>query len=1158
MPKILALFLFTFLLLPKTVNAATNNAFVTIVNPVRGNEFWSLKDQQPTTNIQQSYSIIKQNQLQATWLLRFDALTDQAILKEVRGMDVGQEIGIFLEITPQLAQRAQVTYNAGPTWHAAGSVFLTGYSQEDRRKLIDALVAQYRQVFSKNPAAVGAWWIDGYSLSYLKEKYNIQAAMVVADQYTTDNYQIWGQYWSTPYYPSKANALMPAENDDRKLDVPTIQWATRDPFNAYGNGVFDSTYSVQANDYIPYHSLGIDYFEKLLGVYLHPALGKLGQVTVGLENDFSWQKFGGEYTKQLQLLANLAKRRELSIVTMSSFATAFREQIGPQNTPQYVIAKNPLGGAGNVVWYMSPYYRVGWFYNDKGSVIRDMRLYFDHKEELCLLKACNELNFAYSDSKALDEVTFGENWVLDEGEVKDISIEPQDDNVRITYKNSIGNTREIVFKPHDVSVDGKSQSASEAIIKAVDVFHLSDKRIPPPHESFSSPWFGIAKGLLQYLLILVALIYLPARTILKLLRIYIEDQFFIAVVLAVGISLFTILSLLFGIMHLNGFFVAPLAILAIYGVVKYPVRTMQPNQNGESSSLSQIMKKQIRKEDMITVALILIGTCFISLAVVKSGMPKSYGLGFWGPNGHDAIWHLSLIEALQKQIPPQNPTFAGISLSNYHYFFDLFVAGIAKISSISSLDLLFRFVPVTMALLYGCLIFTLTKRLSNSMVAGWFALFFAYFGGSFGYVITYARDHIFGGETLFWAMQSASFLLNPPFAISVILLLAGLVFLLEWFKNPSKMLLIPLFLLLGVIAQFKVYAAIIIIAGIGLVGLYQLVRHRELKALILAIGLSITNGIALLSNTKITEGLLVFSPFWLIHAMIDSADRVFWERLTLARNSGSMGKLILADAIGLLLFVVGNLGTRVIGFFSFLKNRQNDTHVNYVYTILVIAALVGLLFPLFFIQKATPWNTVQFFYYTILFFDIFAAIALAKVINVLMLRPRPLQLITFIIVAVVLILAVPTNRSVFETYLPDRAPARLSFGELKALTFLKHQPDGIVLTYPTNEKLRLQFQEPIPLFAYTTTAYVSAFSGKPTYFEDEMNNEIIGTDISQRVVGQQEIFKNTNADFDKGFLRKNNIKYIYLPKLLKSHIDEGTYGVKNIYSSDEVVIYEVL
>jgi len=68
--------------------------------------------------------------------------------------------------------------------------------------------------------------------------------------------------------------------------------------------------------------------------------------------------------------------------------------------------------------------------------------------------------------------------------------------------------------------------------------------------------------------------------------------------------------------------------------------------------------------------IVLLGMISQSLTVVKSGLLYSYGMGFWGPNGHDGVWHLALINELTRHFPPQNPVFAHFSLSNYHWLFD--------------------------------------------------------------------------------------------------------------------------------------------------------------------------------------------------------------------------------------------------------------------------------------------------------------------------------------------------------------------------------------------------------------------------------------------------------------------------------------------------------
>ena len=107
------------------------------------------------------------------------------------------------------------------------------------------------------PTSVGSWLTDSFSLAYMKEKYGITANLGCSDQFSTDGYKIWGQYWSTPFYQSKYHAGIPASDIFVKLDLVTIQWASRDPLNGY----YSSLFSTQ--DYLlTRKNLDFEYFKK--------------------------------------------------------------------------------------------------------------------------------------------------------------------------------------------------------------------------------------------------------------------------------------------------------------------------------------------------------------------------------------------------------------------------------------------------------------------------------------------------------------------------------------------------------------------------------------------------------------------------------------------------------------------------------------------------------------------------------------------------------------------------------------------------------------------------------------------------------------------------------------------------------------------------------
>ncbi|OGE72978.1 hypothetical protein A3H18_00225 [Candidatus Daviesbacteria bacterium RIFCSPLOWO2_12_FULL_38_10] len=118
---------------------------------------------------------------------------------------------------------------------------------------------------------------------------------------------------------------------------------------------------------------------------------------------------------------------------------------------------------------------------------------------------------------------------------------------------------------------------------------------------------------------------------------------------------------------------------------------------------------------------------------------------------------------------------------------------------------------------------------------------------------------------------------------------------------------------------------------------------------------------------------------------------------------------------------------------------------------------------------------------------------------------------------------------------------------------MKTKEDGVVLTYPYDQKLKTQMAEPWPILIYDSTSYVSALSGKVIFVEDEPQNQILLTDYKKRIVAAKDFF---NGFFDINFLLNNNIKYIYLPKIYNAWIKENPEVIKNIFENEEVVIYE--
>ncbi|MEK7095303.1 MAG: hypothetical protein AAB917_01445, partial [Patescibacteria group bacterium] len=268
MVKYLLSFLLVSLFVPKIAYAG--DQFITIVNPVRISHYNS----DPGASLASQYGVISDLDLPSTWLLTYDALNNMDVVGQTKKFSRDQEFGLILEVTPNFASDSKIKYKQTGSWHFGSSVFLTGYTQEERKLLIDTIFSKFKDTFGFYPKSVGAWWIDSWSLKYMKDKYGIISTLGCADQFATDNYQLWGQYWSTPFYPSASHAGVPASTSQSKIGIVTLQWAARHPRDGYES----SLYSTQDYFTLP-EKQTTKYFDQLLDIYLNTK-NDFSQITV--------------------------------------------------------------------------------------------------------------------------------------------------------------------------------------------------------------------------------------------------------------------------------------------------------------------------------------------------------------------------------------------------------------------------------------------------------------------------------------------------------------------------------------------------------------------------------------------------------------------------------------------------------------------------------------------------------------------------------------------------------------------------------------------------------------------------------------------------------------------------------------------------------------
>lgn len=551
------------------------------------------------------------------------------------------------------------------------------------------------------------------------------------------------------------------------------------------------------------------------------------------------------------------------------------------------------------------------------------------------------------------------------------------------------------------------------------------------------------------------------------------------------------------------------------------------------------------RQKVILIFVLILCSFILSLPLIRSGLSYSYGFGYWGPNGHDGIWHLSLINHISNPINISHPTFYPQKLTNYHPLFDIIIAYASKISKIDSGFLYFQIFPLFSSFLLLYLCFVLAYSQKKSYLQGLLLIIFSTILGSLGWIVTLIRHRVFAGESLFWSMQSASVMFNPPLVLSLIFILIALIILTSPRAQISKYYWLVV-ILASITPITKSYGGVALFL---LLIIFTFQKKFPLKKLF--ISLLLASILFFTYNLPSASGLFEFKPFWFINSMFSSTDRLYLPKVSSFISTTIQSKnffdfrFLLIETIGLIIFLIGNFGWRI---FAIFKPKLFLFHRHYFWTILIL-----FLIPLFFVQKGTPWNTIQFIYFALFFSNIVFADFITNIRNIFIQRS---------LIFIIIITSILGNIDTYHGFLGNPAPANLPQSEITALNFLKNLPSLVVLTYPYNSYLKNSFNHtPIPLYAYETTAYVSALSTKYSYYDDEMNLIISGYDYQSRRDQVDKFFKALPKDSveNRGFLVQNDINYIYIANsnLQPFSPDLLALGIVKIYDSNLTVIYEV-
>lgn len=467
----------------KSTSFQDSPRIVNIINFIRQIE---PRDNNITENVlyetvHEQVKLLTKYNLQGTFLLQYDALINpryQALLK--KEIERGSEIGAWWEITQPHVEAAGLTWRGRYPWDWHADVgFATGYTPQEREKLVDVYMEKFKSIFGKYPASVGSWFIDAHSLAYMYDKYGIKASCNCKDQYGTDGYTLWGGYWNQAYYPSRLNGYMPAQTAKGQIPVPVFRMLGSDPIYQYDTGIGHTIQGVITLEPVYGDAGGSEKWVRRFfkSIFEDPCLG-FNYTQAGQENSFTWDGMGKGLEMQIPILASLQQQGKIRIETLETSGEWFKKKY-PINPPTSVTTLTDTYDNGQkTVWFNSRYYRANLLWENNMIRFRDIHLFDEDLESDYLKQPCTSNQCIYMTCPIVDGFLWSAANDLAGIRVYSVGTDNQVEQIvmdtmyvkilgekatEITCKTSLGN--EYVFAMNERQIEIKSNDKNRWMLK---------------------------------------------------------------------------------------------------------------------------------------------------------------------------------------------------------------------------------------------------------------------------------------------------------------------------------------------------------------------------------------------------------------------------------------------------------------------------------------------------------------------------------------------------------------------------------------------------------------------------------------------------------------------------------------------------------------------
>lgn len=326
--------------------------------------------------------------LASTSLVTYEVLHDPRPCEEIRNRaeGSGDELGLHFHAL------------GGPHFRRTYGTPETAFwllPRDQRVALIDEMVTLFRQRFGRDPVSVGSYILDAWTLRYFAAKHpSVRTAITNCFEEGVNMFRGNNHNWHLfsdggpwgPFFPSRANALVPARDAAEAIDIVALPHLNRDMILSLTsrNDLFSShplnLFRAKINDgpQAPYLFRFLEQWARqvelngwsYLNIFVSSPWLTPGHWALGRPEDGR-----ALYEQMLDYLAAEQEEGRGQVLTMAGFAADFRQRVAPGAATichwQEVLRPNPKR---QMVWLVNSHYRLALDLNLGGAIV-DLRAY---------------------------------------------------------------------------------------------------------------------------------------------------------------------------------------------------------------------------------------------------------------------------------------------------------------------------------------------------------------------------------------------------------------------------------------------------------------------------------------------------------------------------------------------------------------------------------------------------------------------------------------------------------------------------------------------------------------------------------------------------------------------------------------------------------------